>query len=153
MVHQMSHVLEQQRMSMDQYLMLVKKSQKEYEESLRPDAERRVKQQLVLDEIGKQEEIKVTLDEVQQLFNLYAQVGQSLPQTEEQVRSVASSMQREKTIARLLELTTDPDPDEVKEEVAEETSEAAEEQEEAVDQAVAGVESAIEIEEGEKAVE
>lgn len=157
MMHQMSHVLEQQRMSMDQYLMLIKKTEQEYEESLKPDAERRVKQQLVLDEIGKQEEIKVTLDEVQQLFNLYAQVGQPLPQTEEQVRSVANSMQREKTISRLLELTTDPDPDEVKDETAEEAFEAAEAQEEALEEAVVEAEietsERSETEEKEKAAE
>lgn len=115
MMHQMSHVLEQQHMSLDQYLMLTKKSQKEYEESLKPDAERRVKQQLVLAEIAKKEEVKVSVEEIEQLFQLYAQVGQPLPQTEEQVQAMANSMQREKTITRLLELTTDPDPDEVKE--------------------------------------
>lgn len=121
MMHQMSHVLEQQHMSLDQYLMLVKKSQQEYEESLKPDAEWRVKQQLVFAEVGKKEEIKVSVEEIEQLFNLYAQMGQPLPKTEEQVRGIANSMQREKTITRLLELTTDPDPDEAKEEAGEET--------------------------------
>ena len=116
MVHQMGHVLEQQRMSMDQYLMLIKKSQTEYEESLKPDAEKRVRQQLVLDEFIKQENIQVSLEEVESLFRLYAQMGQNLPQTEQQVRSIANSLQREKAISRLLELTTDPDPDEAIEE-------------------------------------
>jgi trigger factor len=122
MMHQMQHLLEQQRMSMDQYLMLIKKTREEYEESLKPDAEKRVKQQLVLDEIAKREDIQVSADEIEQLFRLYAQIGQNLPQTEEQIRSFASSLRREKTIARLLELTTDPDPDE-----APETDDAAEE--------------------------
>jgi trigger factor len=122
MMHQMQHLLEQQRMSMDQYLMLIKKTREEYEESLKPDAEKRVKQQLVLDEIAKREDIQVSADEIEQLFRLYAQIGQNLPQTEEQIRSFASSLRREKTISRLLELTTDPDPDE-----APETDGAAEE--------------------------
>lgn len=112
MMHQMSHVLEQQRMSMDQYLMLIKKSQTEYLESLKPDAEKRVRQQLVLDAVVKKEEIQISLEEVESLFRFYAQMGQNLPQTEEQVRSIANSLQREKAISRLLELTTDPDPDE-----------------------------------------
>lgn len=116
MVHQMSHILEQQRMSMDQYLMLIKKSAEEYEESLKPDAEKRVRQQLVLEEVIKKEEISISPEEVESLFRLYAQMGQSLPQTEAQIRSVASSLQREKAISRLVELTTDPDPDEVQEE-------------------------------------
>lgn len=145
MMHQMSHLLEQQRMSMDQYLMLVKKSQTEYLESLKPDAERRVKQQLVLDEVGKKEDIKVSVEEVESLFRLYAQMGQALPQTEQQIRSVASSLQREKTISRLLELTTDPDPDEVAEqesaaeavveEAAEEAAKAAAVEESALESA------------------
>ena len=130
MMHQMSHVLEQQRMSMDQYLMLVKKSQEEYLESLRPDAERRVKQQLVLDELGKKEDIKVSVEEIESLFRLYAQMGQALPQTEQQIRSVANSLQREKTISRLLELTTDPDPDEVAEQESAEEAVVEEEAEE-----------------------
>ncbi len=158
MMHQMSHVLEQQRMSLDQYLMLIKKSQTEYEESLKPDAEQRVKQHLVLEEVGKKEEIKVSLEEVEHLFNLYAQMGQPLPQTEEQVRSVASSMQREKILSRLLELTTDPDPDEVKEETAEEAFETTTSQEESLENAVIEAETVavaegVTVEEGEKAVE
>src|SRR5262249_53992594 len=56
MVHQMGHVLEQQHMSLEQYLMLVKKTEAEYMETLKPDAERRVRQQLVLDALVKQEE-------------------------------------------------------------------------------------------------
>lgn len=115
MVHQMSHILEQQRMSMDQYLMLIKKSPEEYEESLKPEAEKRVRQQLVLEEIIKKEEIRVSPEEVESLFRFYAQMGQNLPQSEAQIRSVASSLQREKAISRLIELTTDPDPDEVQE--------------------------------------
>ncbi len=113
MMHQMGHLLEQQRMSMDQYLMLVKKTPEEYEESLKPEAEKRVRQQLVLDAVIKQEEIKVSPEELESLFRFYAQLGQALPQTEEQVRSLASSLLREKAVTRLLELTTDPDPDEV----------------------------------------
>lgn len=117
MLHQMTHILEQQRMSLDQYLMLIKKSRAEYLESLKPDAEKRVKQQLVLDEVIKKENIQVSVEEIESLFRLYAQMGQNLPQTEQQVRSIASSLQREKAIERLVTLTTDPDPD------AEETEE------------------------------
>jgi trigger factor len=127
MMHQMGHVLEQQRMSMDQYLMLIKKSEEEYEESLKPDAEKRVRQQLVLDEVTKQESISVAPEELESIFRFYAQMGQALPQTEEQVRGLASSLLREKAISRLIELTTDPDPDEVAEdqEAAEEGARAA----------------------------
>lgn len=118
MVHQMGHVLEQQHMSLDQYLMLIKKTEAEYMETLKPDAEQRVRQQLVIDEVIKQEAITVAPEEVETLFRFYAQMGQNLPQTEAQIRSVASNLQREKAIARLIELTTDPDPDELVEEEA-----------------------------------
>jgi trigger factor len=131
MMHQMGHLLEQQRMSMDQYLMLMKKSQSEYLEDLKPDAEKRVKQQLVLDAVIKQEDIKVGVEEVESLYRLYAQMGQNLPQTEAQVRSIATSLQREKAISRLLELTTDPDPDA---ELAAEDDEAAASEEAEVEQ-------------------
>lgn len=128
MVHQMGHMLEQQRMSLEQYLMLTKQTEAEYMETLKPDAERRVRQQLVLDEIIKQEAIQVSPEEVESLYRFYAQIGQRLPQTQEQIRSVAASLQREKAISRLLELTTDPDPDEVSDEAeAEEAAEASSE--------------------------
>jgi len=109
MVHQFTHLLEQQRMSMDQYLMLLKKTREEYVKELEPDAEKRVKRQLVLDEVIKKEEISVAPDEVEALFRAYTQMGQSLPQTEGQIRALAQSLLREKAITRLVELTTEPE--------------------------------------------
>ena len=122
MEHQFGHMLEQQHLNMNQYLSMVKKTQAEYREELRPQAEQRIKQQLVLEEIAKQENITVGPEEIESLFSAYEQMGQSLPQTEEQVRSLAVSFRREKTLSRLIELTTDPDPEdeETEEVVAEE---------------------------------
>ncbi len=118
MEHQFGHMLEQQHLNMNQYLSMVKKTQAEYRDELRPQAEQRIKQQLVLEEIAKQENITVGPEEIESLFSAYEQMGQSLPQTEEQVRSLAVSFRREKTLSRLIELTTDPDPeDEQSEEV------------------------------------
>ncbi|HEX7735435.1 MAG TPA: trigger factor [Ktedonobacteraceae bacterium] len=126
MMHQMGHMLEQQRMSLDQYLMLTKQTEEEYEESLKPEAEKRVRQQLVLDAVIKAENIKVAPEELESIFRFYAQIGQPLPQNEDQIRSVASSLLREKAVSRLIELTTDPDPDaETEEEEVEATEEAA----------------------------
>ena len=109
MVHQFTHLLEQQHMSLDQYLMLVKKTREEYMQELEPDAEKRVKRQLVLDEVIKKEEISVAPEEVEALFRAYTQMGQSLPQTEGQIRALAQSLLREKAITRLVELTTEPE--------------------------------------------
>ena len=111
MLHQFSHMLEQQRLSLDQYLMMTRKSREEYLQELHPDAEKSVKRQLVLDEVARKEDIIVAPEEVETLFSLYAQAGQALPRGDEQIRALASSLRREKTISRLVELTTDPDPE------------------------------------------
>ena len=58
-----------------------------------------------------QEEINVLPEEIEALFHAYAQMGQELPHTEDQIRSLMLSYRREKTLSRLVELTTDPDPD------------------------------------------
>ena len=121
MVHQFTHLLEQQHMSMDQYLMLVKKTREEYMQELEPDAEKRVKRQLVLDEVIKKEEISVAPEEVEALFRAYTQMGQSLPQTEGQIRALAQSLLREKAITRLVELTTEPENETSEEEPSVET--------------------------------
>jgi len=111
MLHQFSHMLEQQRMSMDQYLMMMRKSREEYLKDIQPAAEERVKRQLVLDEIARHEEINITPEELEGLLRAYTQAGYNLPRSEEQLQSIALSYRREKAITRLLELTTDPDPD------------------------------------------
>ncbi|HLH63937.1 MAG TPA: trigger factor [Ktedonobacteraceae bacterium] len=125
MMHQLSHLLEQQRMSMDQYLMLMRKSRQEYLEELEPEAEKRVKRQLVLDAVAEKEEIEVSPEEVESLFRAYAQIGQNLPQSEGQIQALATSLRREKAITKLVTLTTDPDPDEEIEEQAEEEASIA----------------------------
>ena len=123
MLHQLTHVLEQQHMSIDQYLLMMRKSRDEYLKQIEPDAEKRVKRQLVLNAVAEKEEIEVAPEEIEALFRAYAQIGQNLPQTEQQIRNMAASLRREKTITRLVELTTDPDPDaEIEAEVQEEAT-------------------------------
>jgi trigger factor len=124
MEHRLTHMLDEQRMSMDQYLMMIRKNREEYRADLRPDAEQRVKRMLVLDEVARQENIAVGADEIEQIFRAYAQAGEELPRTEDQVRGLAISFRQEKTLLRLVELTTDADPDaEISVEDAEEVSE------------------------------
>ncbi|MDQ6660309.1 MAG: trigger factor [Chloroflexota bacterium] len=126
MMHQMEHLLQQQRMSMDQYLMLMRKNREEYLNDIRPDAENRVKRQLVLDAVARKEEISVQPEELEALFRAYAQAGQPLDQSEEQIQSLFITYRREKTVTQLVELTTDPDPDEeLAEEISMENAEAA----------------------------
>ncbi|HEY5002223.1 MAG TPA: trigger factor [Ktedonobacteraceae bacterium] len=130
MEHRLSHMLEAQHLSMDQYLMMVRKNREEYRTELRPDAENRVKRTLVLDEVARQEEITVSAEDLEQIYRAYAQAGEELPRTENQLRALAISYRQEKTLSRLVELTTDPDPDaesyvEEAEEVSEEKARAA----------------------------
>ena len=111
MEHRLSHMLEAQHLSMDQYLMMIRKDRDEYRKELQPDAENRVKRTLVLDEVARQENIAVEAEEIEQIFRAYAQAGEELPRTEDQIRAMALSFRQEKTLSRLVELTTDPDPD------------------------------------------
>ncbi|HEY4386422.1 MAG TPA: hypothetical protein VGN34_18345, partial [Ktedonobacteraceae bacterium] len=115
-LHQLGHMLEDQHLSMDQYLLMTRKSLDEYKADIRPDAEKRVKRELVLDELARRENISVSSEELEALISFYAQAGQALPRTEEQTRSLLLSFRREKVLTRLVELTTDPDPDAVSEE-------------------------------------
>jgi trigger factor len=110
---------------MDQYLLLTRKTREEYLKEISPDAEKRVKRQLVVDEVARAEEIKVTPEEIESLFQTYAQAGQNLPRSDAQIRALASTYRREKTITRLVELTTDPDPDAQAEIAAEEETSVA----------------------------
>ncbi len=113
MLHQLSHLLEQQHMSLDQYFMLTKKTREEYLQDVRPEAESRVKRQLVLDEVARAEEVSVAPEELESLYRAYAQMGQQLGTSEEQVRSLLFAYRREKTITKLVDIMAGPDPDEV----------------------------------------
>jgi trigger factor len=125
MLHQMTHTLEDQHMSLDQYLMLVRKSREEYMKEIEPDALERVKRHMALDAVRKKEEIEVTAEEINALASFYARIGQPLPRREEQLRGLAASLLREKTLTRLVELTTDSELGEEQEE-QEEQEEAGE---------------------------
>jgi trigger factor len=108
MLHELSHMLERQHMSLDQYLLLIRKKREEYMKELEPEAEKRVRRQLVLDEVAKQEQIQVSAEEVEEVFRAYAQAGQPLPRSEAQVRGLIVTLRREKALARLVELATQP---------------------------------------------
>ncbi len=137
MMHQLSHVLEEQHMSMDQYLMLMRKTRDEYKKEIEPEAEKRVKRQLALNAVAKQEEVTVAQDDLEKLARAYAQAGQALPRSQEQLRALTTSLLREKTITHLVELTAGPDPEaENEEEIALENAEAA---------ALAGDEDVVEL--------
>lgn len=110
MEHQLSHLLEQQHMSLDQYLMMTRKTREEHRKDLQPGAEEDVKRELILDAVARKEHIEIVPEELNELVQFYAQAGQDLT-SEEEARALVVTYRREKAFKRLLELTTDPDPD------------------------------------------
>jgi trigger factor len=109
MLHMLQHSLEDQHMSLDQYLLLMRKSREEYLKEIEPQAEERVKRQLVLDEIRKRENIEVSPEEIDALASIYAQLGQGRPRTAAQLQALAESLLREKTLERLVEIAAGPE--------------------------------------------
>jgi trigger factor len=102
---------------------MMRKSRQEYLDEIRPQAEQRIKRQLVLDAIADAEDIHVAPEELEAVIQAYAQIGQDLGRSDAQRRGLERIFRREKAITRLVELTTDPDPDEeIEKEVAEEES-------------------------------
>lgn len=144
-LHQFSHMLEQQRMSMDQYLMLIHKTRAEYQKELEPEADRRVKRELVLDALAKSEDVTVTPQELEAVFRAYAEAGQPLQPTEAQIRALMVSYRREKALTRLVELTTDPEEAELEAAVEAGETEEAEEAEQAEDASIANALAAAEL--------
>jgi trigger factor len=122
MAHQFGHMLEHEHLSMDQYLKMVGKSREEYLEEVRPEAEERVKRQLVLEGVAQKERIGVEAEELEALLNAYSQMGQELPHSEDQLRALAFTYRREKALSLLIELTTDPDTETEDEEAENEAS-------------------------------
>lgn len=137
MLHQLSHLLEQQRLTLDQYLLMTKQSREEYLNTLRPDAEKRARRQLVLDEVANKEEISVEPEEINALYQAYAQAGQPLTRSDAQTRALIASYLREKTITHLVELTTDADTNE--------ESEVAQSEEASIENASAAAQSAADV--------
>lgn len=114
--HQMERLLQQQRMSMEQFLMLSQKTAEEYQKELEPEAARQAKTDLVLEAIADQEGLAVSDKEVQDLLDLYVQLGASRPQRARQLTSAArkrleSSLKRDKARKFLIKHATQPVPE------------------------------------------
>lgn len=72
---QMKRMLQQQGMSMEQFLLMSQKTEAEYKKELEPEAARHVKIDLLLEAIADQEGLTASEREVQDLLNLYNQLG------------------------------------------------------------------------------
>ncbi len=109
MLHELAYLLERQHMSLDQYLLTMRKSREEYIEDSLPEAEQRLKRQLVLDAVADKEGITVSPEDVEMLWQMYAQGGEQ--PTDAQLRTLEASLRREKAITRLVELIAGPEPE------------------------------------------
>ncbi len=111
--HQMEHLLQQQRMSMDQFLMLSQKTEEQYKKELEPEAARQAKTDLVLEAIADQEGLTVSTSELQSLLDLYARLGGSRAQRVNQLSASArkrleASIKRDKARQFLINHATSP---------------------------------------------
>jgi trigger factor len=111
--HQMEHLLQQQRMSMEQFLMLSQKTAEEYKKELEPEAERQARTDLVLEAIADKEGITVSEREIQSMLDLYARLGATRPQRVGQLsasarRRLEASLKRDKARSFLIDLVTRP---------------------------------------------
>ena len=104
MLHQLTHMLEDQRMSLDQFLLTRKQTREQYLESILPQAEERLKQEFVLEAVAQQEQITLSEEEQQMLRQIYEAQGQRLQDA--QVRLLVSSYRRQKALNYLVELLT-----------------------------------------------
>lgn len=117
-------------MTWEEFLAAEGKTEDEYRESLRPDAELRVKAGLVLSEVAEKEKIDVTPEEleirIQMLKGQYtdAQMHTELDKPENR-REIASRMMSEKTVEKLVGYATADKPAAKKTEKADDKKPAA----------------------------
>jgi trigger factor len=74
MINQFAQQLAQQGLSMDQYMQYSGQTQAQLRESVLPDAETRVRSELVLDEIAKLENIEITEADIQEEIEKMAEM-------------------------------------------------------------------------------
>ena len=105
--------LQRQRTTLDEYLRFIGKTIEEYTEELRPEAERRVRNLLIIEAIGDAEGIHVTDDEIlAQINNIISHA-----KNPEEIKKIYSSghyqgmveeeLRQQKVIERLLDIVTD----------------------------------------------
>ncbi len=105
--------LQMQRTTLDEYLRFIGKTIEEYTEELKPEAERRVRNLLIIEAIGDAEGIQVTDEEIlAQINNIIAHA-----KNPEEIKKIYSSghyqgmveeeLRQQKVIDRLLEIVTE----------------------------------------------
>ena len=138
MVSEQRERLRKQGLTLEGYLRMLKRSEEEFREELRPQAEERLMRSLVLREFVRAEGIEVGEEElgeeIEQIASLYGGQAEAVREglsSEEPRDSLTSRLLAQKAITRLLEMVTGEEKEEPEEagSGAEEGEEAAESEE------------------------
>ena len=110
MVNELRRMLEQSRMSYEQYLMMTQKTEEQMRTEMEPEARERVKRDLVLTAIADAEDIEVSDAEISGWLEVVGAMGgrkMKLNQLSRGQRAnIAGSIRRDKVIERLVEWAT-----------------------------------------------
>ncbi|PWT71685.1 MAG: hypothetical protein C5B60_10595, partial [Chloroflexi bacterium] len=110
MVDETKRMLEQSRISFEQYLIMTQKSEEQHREEIEPQARERAKRDLVLDAVAAAENIQVTDEEVAGWLEFYASVGgrRLTPKTmtPSQRANIVTRLRRDKALSLLVEIAS-----------------------------------------------
>jgi trigger factor len=108
MVDETKRMLEQSRISFEQYLIMMQKSEEQHREEIEPQARERAKRDLVLDAVAAAENIAVTDEEIAGWLEFYASVGgrRLTPKTitPGQRANIVTRLRRDKALSLLVEI-------------------------------------------------
>jgi trigger factor len=114
MMRETQRMLEQSRISLEQYLEMTNKKEDEYRKDLEPEAQERVKRDLVLSAIADAEDLRVSEQDMERWLEALASVGgkpMRLRQlTPGQRSNVESRLRRDEATNRLIEIATQDNP-------------------------------------------
>ena len=107
-MQEFANTLASNRMNMDQYLKLMGKTAAQYREDMRPEAERRIKQRRVLELVADLEGLTVSIQELQTLLDVYAQMNNGTRTRVNQLKStqrlvLERSLARDKALSALMD--------------------------------------------------
>jgi len=118
MQEERERMLRNQRLDMDTYLAYVGKTEEEFHEELRPQAQDRLNRQLVVRQLAQAEELEVSDEEIQE--EIETMVGGATDENQEAMRrtlnsesmteSIRSSLMSQKVMNRLMEIVQGLEP-------------------------------------------
>ena len=108
MLDELRNMLSQSRLDMKTFLQMSGKTEEEYREELRPEAEGRAKREMVLDAVAEAEQIPVGDNEIEQWLNFVSALGGKRRRLRDlsagQRASISHRLAREKATDLLLDL-------------------------------------------------